>query len=170
MKIFTRTTKFPYFFWSFNRAFECEINLTQKTYKNIEANTEYGIKDFNFYLFLFLKYAPILLIMYFCVTIYDFYFTKKTIMAYALAIMLALSVNFLEFMTRKVVSSVILILSLFAGYYIGDWVLTAYVIKYFLLISIAIIFYIDLRLRPYSLVNDKNKVVAHILLDKRLKA
>ena len=169
MKILTRTTKFPYFFWSFNRAYESEIDFTHHTYKNLEVKTEYGIKSFNFYLFLLLKYVPILLILFFCITIYDFHLTKKTIMAYALAIMLALSVNFLEHMTRKVVSSAILILSIVAGYFTNDWFLIAYTIKYFLLISIGIILYLDLRLRPYSLIDENNKVVAHILLDKRIK-
>ena len=82
MKIPIRTTKFPYIFWSFNKAYECELDFQRKLYFNLEAKTNYTFKAFNFYAFLLLKYLPFVFIFYLTFSIYDFYPSKNTISAY----------------------------------------------------------------------------------------
>ncbi len=114
-KLVLRTAKFPYFFWSFNRAYTCELDFENHTYKNLDKKTHYVFRDFNPYVFLSLKYLPILLVFYFCFSMYDFSFNKNTIVAYALAFILTLSVNFLENLARKFTSAMILLLSFGIG-------------------------------------------------------
>lgn len=101
MKVKTRTTKFPYFFWGFNKAYECELDFNKALYKNLEIKTQYCFKPFNRYVFLFLKYLPVLLIFYLTFSIYDFFPNKMIISAYVLALFLALIINFLDNLGRK---------------------------------------------------------------------
>ena len=162
-----RTAKFPYFFWSFNRAYTCELDFTNYTYKNLEKQTHYVFKDFNSYAFLSLKYLPVLLVFYFCFSMYDFSFNQNTIVAYALAFILALSVNFLENLARKLTSTIILIFSFGIGFFMENYFLVAYVLKYFLLLCVFLIFYLDLGLKPFSLI-ENNKVISHFLLSKEM--
>lgn len=166
-KLTLRTAKFPYFFWGFNKAYICELDFTYHIYKNLDKQTQYAFKAFNPYLFLALKYLPILLIFYFCFSIYDFSLNQNTIIAYALAFILALSVNFLEHLARKFTSIIILMLSCGVGFFIENYFLIAYVLKYFLLICVFLIFYLDLRLKPFSLIEDK-KIISHFLVSKEL--
>lgn len=160
-----RTTKFPYFFWGFNKAYTCELDFTNYSYKNLEKGTQYSFKLFNFYTFLALKYLPILIAFYFCFSIYDFNFNKRAIVAYVLAFILALSINFLDNLSRKVTSIAILVLSLLIGIFINDYFLIAYVLKYLLLFSVILIFYLDLHLQPFSLL-ENNKIISHFLINK----
>lgn len=160
-----RTTKFPYFFWGFNKAYTCELDFTNHSYKNLEKGTQYSFKPFNFYTFLALKYLPILIAFYFCFSIYDFNFNKRAIVAYVLAFILALSINFLDNLSRKVTSIAILVLSLLIGIFINDYFLIAYVLKYLLLFSVILIFYLDLHLQPFSLL-ENNKIISHFLINK----
>ena len=34
-----RTTKFPYFFWGFNKAYQCELDFKTRIYKNLETGS-----------------------------------------------------------------------------------------------------------------------------------
>lgn len=166
-KLVLRTAKFPYFFWSFNRAYTCELDFANHTYKNLDKKTHYVFRDFNPYVFLSLKYLPILLVFYFCFSMYDFSFNKNTIVAYALAFILTLSVNFLENLARKFTSAIILLLSFGIGFFMENYFLVAYVLKYFLLICVFLIFYLDLGFKPFSLI-ENNKVISHFLISKEI--
>lgn len=167
MKLMLRTTKFPYVFWAFNRAYECELSFEKNTYTNLEMKTAYTFKAFNFYLFLILKYFPIFIIFYFTFSIWDFYFSKSTISAYILALFLSCIVNILEHTARKIGVGILIVLTLFLSYFIQDVFLIAYVFKYFILFSVGIILYLDLHLRVYCLLQN-NKVVSHFLVPKAL--
>lgn len=167
MKITTRTTKFPYFFWGFNRAYECELDFNKGIYRNLEVKTEYCFKPFNYYIFLFLKFSPIILIFYATFSIYDFFPNKMTISAYTLALFLGLVVNFLDNLARKIGIAFLVILTLFLSFMIKDYFLIAYVFKYFILLSVCIIFYLDLKLTPFSILKE-NRVVSHFLIPKIL--
>lgn len=98
---------------------------------------------------------------------YDFSFNQNTIVAYALAFILVLSVNFLENLARKLTSTIILILSFGIGFFMENYFLVAYVLKYFLLLCVFLIFYLDLGLKPFSLI-ENNKVISHFLLSKEM--
>lgn len=166
-RLFLRTTKFPYFFWSFNQAYECELNCSNNTYKNIERSTSYYMRPFNPYVFLILKYFPVLFVFYFSFSIYDLPLSKKVVVAYSLAFLLVLGINTLDNLMRMMASLMILLSTLILGFYIEDYFLVAYVLKYFLLLSLLLLFCLDCRLSPYSLLNENKKVVSHVLVPKR---
>ena len=161
-----RTTKFPYFFWGFNKAYECELDFEAKTYKNLEVNTSYSFEPLNVYVFLLLKYFPLLFIFYFTFSIWDFAFSKFTLSAYLLAFFLAYVVNCLENLARKAGVAVLIVITLGLSYLIKDYFLLAYVFKYFLLLSVFIIFFLDLKLQPFCLLSGR-KVVSCFCLDKK---
>lgn len=167
MKITTRTTKFPYFFWGFNRAYECELDFNKGLYRNLEVKTEYCFKPFNYYTFLLLKYSPILLLFYLTFSIYDFFPNKMTISAYILALFLGLVINFLDNLARKIGVVFLVFLTLFLSFMIENYFLIAYVFKYFIFLSVWIIFYLDLKFVPFSIL-ENNKVICHFLIPKIL--
>lgn len=162
---YIRTTKFPYFFWSFNKAYKCNLDFSKGEYENLEKQTHYKFTMFNRYAFLSLKYVPIVIILLLCFSIYDFIPSKIMVASYILALFLTISVNLLDNMVRKVACGGIFALSILAGWLIGDYFLIAYVIKYFLFLSLILIFYLDYGLIPYSLIKD-DKVLAHFLIKK----
>ena len=164
-KLSIRTTKFPYFFWGFNRAYQCELDFKTRIYKNLKTNTSYTFEPLNVYIFLLLKYFPILIIFYFTFSIWDFAFNKFTLSAYILALFLVYAVNFLENLARKVGVGILIIITLALSFLLKDYFLLAYVFKYFLLLSVCIIFYLDLRLRPFCLLRG-SRVVSGFCLDK----
>lgn len=167
MKVVLRTTKFPFFFWGFNRGYECELDFKNMHYENLESKTNYAFEKFNFYGFLALKYLPILFIFYCTFSRFDFYPSRMNIAAYVLALFLAVIVNLLEQIARKIGVVLLVIFTAILSYFIGEIFLLAYTFKYFLLFSVCIIFYIDLRFMPFSLLKGE-KVVANFLLDKEL--
>lgn len=160
-----RTTKFPYFFWGFNRAYQCELDFKKRIYKNLETNTSYAFEPLNVYIFLFLKYFPLLILFYFTFSIWDFAFNKFTLSAYILALFLVYAVNFLENLARKVGVGILIIITLALSFLLKDYFLLAYVFKYFLLLSVCIIFYLDLRLKPFCLLKG-SRIVSGFCLDK----
>lgn len=168
MKINLRTTKFPYIFWSFNKAYLCEFDIQRQSYLNLELESakKYKIKSFNLYAFLALKYCPILLIFFLCFTRYDFYANERNIIAYTLAFLIALSVNLLDNILRQIVSFTLLILALIIGFMIDDIFLLPYTLKYFIFLSIFLLFGLDLRQYCFAIYNEKGKVIAHFLVSK----
>ena len=160
-----RTTKFPYFFWGFNKAYQCELDFKTRIYKNLETNTSYAFEPLNVYIFLLLKYFPLLILFYFTFSIWDFAFNKFTLSAYILALFLVYAVNFLENLARKAGIGILIIITLALSFLLKDYFLLAYVFKYFLLLSVCIIFYLDLRLKPFCLLNG-SRVVSGFCLDK----
>lgn len=167
MKFTIRTAKFPYCFWGFNRAYKCELDFKKGLYQNLEANTQYDFKPFNYYAFLLLKYLPVLLVFSLIFRIYDFVPSKMTISAYILALFLALVINYLDNLARKLGIAFLVILTLFLSFVIKDYFLMAYVFKYFILLSVGIILYLDLKLTPFCILKN-NKVISHFLLPKTL--
>lgn len=161
-----RTTKFPYFFWGFNKAYQCELDFKTRIYKNLETNTSYAFEPLNVYIFLLLKYFPLLIIFYFTFSIWDFAFNKFTLSAYILALFLVCVVNFLENLARKVGVVILVAITLGLSFLIKDYFLLAYVFKYFLLLSVCVIFYLDLRLKPFCLLKE-SRVVSGFCLDKK---
>ena len=169
MKLFIRTTKFPYLFWSFNRAFECEIDLKKESYKNLNMDTQYKIKPFNYYMFLLLKYLPLGFLLYFCFSIYDFNFNKLMITSYIFSILLLITINVFDNLTRTLLSVIILAVAGCIGIFtMNEPFIIAYVIKYFIFLSMIIFFILDLKIRPYSLLNENHRVVSHIMIPKHL--
>lgn len=160
---YLRTTKFPYFFWSFNKAYKCKLDFVKGNYENLEKDTHYKFKIFNRYAFLAIKYLPIVVVLYMCFSIYDFIPTKPLIVAYILALFLTIAINLLDNLSRKLGALGIMVLAVGAGYLLGDYFLVAYVIKYFLFLSLLLMFYLDYGLVPYSIIKD-DKVVAHFLM------
>ncbi len=161
-----RTTKFPYFFWSFNKSLKCKINFSDFIYKNLELNNQFAFKPFNFYLFLILKYAPIFIIFYFVFNQYDFYFNTRNIIAYMLSFILLLSINFLENLLRKVLIIFLFIIGILISFYINDFFLIPYTFKYFILFSIFLLIYIDFKYRIFSIYNEENKIISHFMIMK----
>lgn len=160
---YLRTTKFPYFFWSFNKAYKCQLDFLKGNYENLEKATHYKFKIFNRYAFLAIKYLPIIAILYLCFSIYDFIPTKPLIVAYILALFLTITINLLDNLSRKLGVLGIMLLAIVAGYVLGNYFLVAYVIKYFLLLSLLLMFYLDYGLVPYAIMKDE-KIVAHFLI------
>ncbi|WP_297731744.1 hypothetical protein [Helicobacter sp. UBA3407] len=74
-------------------------------------------------------------------------------------------VNFLENLARKVGIVILVVTALGLSFLIKDYFLLAYVFKYFLLLSVCIIFYLDLRLKPFCLLKGSG-VVSGFCLDK----
>ena len=163
-----RTSKFPYFFWSFNKAYECELDFYKKIYKNLERHTQYDFCLFNFATFLILKYMPIFCVFVFCFNVYDFKLNINSLMSYILAIMLLFGVNFLENLTRKITIYVVLFLSLIIGYLIQDFFIIAYALKYFLLAQVILLVYIDVKTVQVFSILQNGKTISHFLLDKKL--
>lgn len=168
MKVNLRTTKFPYIFWSFNKAYLCEFNAQKRTYLNLELEgaKSYGIKVFNFYAFLALKYCPIMLILFLCFTKYDFYINQRNIIAYTLAFLMGASVNLLDNLLRQIVILTLLFATLIVGFMINDIFLLPYTLKYFIFISIIVLFSLDLRQMVFSIYDENGKVLAHFLIPK----
>lgn len=166
-EIMIRTSKFPFIFWSFNKAYKCELDWQKLKYKNIEKNTEYNFKPFNKYLFLFLKYIPIILIFYFCFNKNDFAFEKNTIISYIFACVLTTSFIFLENFTRKITNIAILIFVIGIGFYLNNLFLIAYTLKYFLFISLILLFFLDTRFQSFSIISN-NKIISHFLINKKI--
>ncbi|MCR2062055.1 hypothetical protein [Campylobacter helveticus] len=168
MNINIRTTKFPYVFWSFNKAYLCELDFKKQNYLNLELEnaTTYSFKAFNTYAFLSLKYLPILLMLFICFTRYDFYLNERNIIAYTLAFLVALSVNFLENLLRQIISISLLVCALIIGFVIEDIFLLPYVLKYFILLSILLLFALDLRQKCFAIYDEKGKVITHFLMSK----
>lgn len=164
-----RTTKFPLFFWGFNRSYECSLDFEQNIYKNLEANTEYKFKKLNNFLFLILKYLPIFFVFLFTFNRFDFFLTKLTMVAYIFAIILASAINLFENMLRQFLSIVIIVVSAVTGFFIGEIFLVAYTLKYFLLLSVLIMVFLDMRLDSYSIVDDKGKILSNFIIPKRTK-
>ncbi|MBX7491218.1 hypothetical protein [Helicobacter turcicus] len=162
-----KTSKFPYFFWGFNKAYPCELDFIRQSYINTEANTKYAFKEMNFYVFLGLKYIPVLFAFYFSFSRYDFAFNKHTLSAYILALFLALMINTLENLARKIGVALLIAFSLLLSYLISDVFLIAYVFKYFLLFSVLILLYLDSKLMPFYLM-DKGRIVSNFLIPKEL--
>ncbi len=98
-------------------------------------------------------------------SVWDFAFNKFTLSAYVLALFLVCAVNFLENLARKVGIGILIIIALALSFLLKDYFLLAYVFKYFLLLSVCIIFYLDLRLTPFCLLKG-NRVVSSFCLDK----
>lgn len=165
MKLNIRTTKFPYFFWGFNKAYLCELDFKKNLYYNLEANTEYEFKSFNSYIFLFLKFFPLIIVFYLTFSVYDFYPHKNTITAYILALFLSLVINLLENLARKIGIIFLIAFALLLSFLIKDFFLVAYVLKYFILFSVFIIFYLDTKEQAFSIIKN-NKVVSHFLISK----
>lgn len=163
-----KTTKFPYFFWSFNQSFKCDINFDKLTYKNLEVNFKlYKIKSFNFYLFLTLKYFPIFVVFFIVFNIYDFYLNQRNILAYTLAFCLVLGVNFFENLTRQIMFFLTFCVSCAMAYLIDDFSLPAYTLKYFIFLSVLILLYFDFKFKIFEIVDENNKAIAHFLISKK---
>ncbi|CAD7289539.1 hypothetical protein LMG7974_01616 [Campylobacter majalis] len=164
-----RTTKFPYFFWGFNRAYECDLDFEEHIYKNLEVKTEYRFKKINSLLYLIIKYLPIFFIFYFTFNKFDFSFSKTTILSHILAFILVSIVNLLDGLFRQIVSILAIFSSIFFGFYIDEIFLVAYVLKYFLFFSVFIMIFLDTRLQAYSILNDNGKVLSNFTIPKSKK-
>lgn len=168
MKLYLRVAKFPYVFWSFNKAFLCELDFKEQSYFNLERKEakKYHFKPFNFYAFLALKYLPLLLILFICFTRYDFILNERNIIAYILAFAIVLSVNFLENILRQILSLILLASALIIGFIIGDIFLLPYTLKYFIFLSILLLFALDLRQKAFAIYDENKKVLTHFLIPK----
>ncbi|EAH8851386.1 hypothetical protein EWV09_08125 [Campylobacter lari] len=166
---YIRTTKFPYFFWSFNKNCKCLVDFENNRYQNLELtnNCSYNIKPFNFLFFLFLKYFFIFVVFYFVFNKYDFYLNTRNIICYCLALVLILSVNFLDNLSRKILILIIFIMAIFLSFFTNDFFLFAYMLKYFIFLSVLLLIYIDFNFRIYSIYDDRKKILAHFLIKKR---
>ncbi|EFW5251558.1 hypothetical protein U0P67_000871 [Campylobacter upsaliensis] len=168
MTLNIRTAKFPYVFWSFNKAYFCELDFKKQSYLNLELENAktYNFKPFNTYAFLALKYLPLVLVLFFCFTRYDFYLNERNVIAYTLAFLVALSINFLENLLRQVVSVGILICALIIGFIINDIFLLPYVLKYFIFLSIFLLFALDLKQKCFAIYDENHKLITHFLVPK----
>ena len=102
---------------------------------------------------------------YLTFSIYDFYPHKNTITAYILALFLSLVINLLENLARKIGIIFLIAFALLLSFLIKDFFLVAYVLKYFILFSVFIIFYLDTKEQAFSIIKN-NKVVSHFLISK----
>lgn len=160
-----RTTKFPYFFWSFNKSYNCRLDFVNGNYENLDKNTHYTFEEMNFFLFLALKYAPILLILCFTFNLGDLPTSKETIVSYMFAVSLVLLINLLDNFLRKIGIVMLLALCIFTSFIIENYYLTAYCLKYFVFLSVVLIFYLDLKTRAFNLIQN-DKVVSNFLIHK----
>ena len=159
-----RTTKFPYVFWFFNTSYQCKIDLQNNIYQNLDRSTEYRIKKLNKYVFLFLKYFPIVFLMFFAFNIYDFIPNKQNMIAYGLAFLMVCSINFLEDLMRKSATGALIIIAIALGISTGEtFLICAYLIKYFILLSVILLFAIDCKYNCFCILKNE-KTISNFLL------
>lgn len=163
MKFITRFSKFPYIFWSFGKAYECQL----KDDLIICNNKTYEYKKFSKLYFLTLKYLPIALIFYFIITKYDFSFEIVKIITYLLSMLIFLSFFYLENLFRFISLAILFTFSLVIGFYLESYSLIAYVIKYAIILLSIFMFFVDIKFNCYELILNK-KVVSHFLIKDKI--
>lgn len=161
MKI--RFSKFPFVFFSFGKAVECEVDTTNKTIKT--KSNIYKYKEFNKFLFLFIKYFPVCLIFYFLFSAGDFIFTLNKFLSYLLSAILLCLVLFFTEVLRFISISFFFVISLCISIYTKDYLLIAFILKYFVFFSVLLCFSLDLRYKAFSLISG-DKIVSHFLSRK----
>lgn len=159
-------TRFPYFFYM-PISETAELDLNKKTIKKTEFDEnnevlevrEYKIEPMNNAVFLAIKYLPILIILFFVYTKYDFTLSKEKVIQYAMAFGVAFFVSaFSKFI--YVILGVALVAS--GIFFIDD---IAYILKYFFTFLLILSFVLELDSQVFKVYRN-DKLVGQILLKK----
>ena len=164
MKFITRFTKFPYVFWAFGRAIECQAQNNTISW----SDKSFEFKKMSKWTFLALKYLPIILIFFLLVTKYDFGTDRIKLISYLFSILLFLAFFYLENLLRQVAVATILVASFIMGWYLGMSSMIAYVLKYAIILFCFFMFFVDLKLNAYELIQN-GKIVSHFLTKEKLQ-
>lgn len=159
-------TRFPYFFY-LPLTETAELNLDNKTIKKTEFNEnnevaevrEYKIEPMKQAVFLSIKYLPILFVLFFAYTKYDFTPSKEKVIQYAVSFLVAFFVSaFSKFI--YVILGVALIAS--GVFFIDD---IAYILKYFFTFLLFLSFILEFDLQAFNVYRN-DKLIGQILVKK----
>lgn len=159
-------TRFPYFFYM-PLSETAELDLNQKTIKKTEFDEngeileirDYKIEPMKQAIFLSIKYLPILAILFFVYTKYDFTLTKEKIIQYAIAFGVAFFVSVFS----KFIYAILGIALVISGVFFIDDI--AYILKYFFTFLLILSFVLELDSQVFN-VYKNDKLVGQILLKK----
>lgn len=166
MNLSLRFTKFKYVFWSFTKKVNCQLNDTTKEL-HTEGGQNYTYKEMNIFAFFFCKYLPILLFLGILFNKYDFYFSQNKLLSYIFGAVATIFVFSSEELKRQILLGITFGFAVVASFYLGDMTLIGYGIKYFVLFSILVMFYLDFMYKPYELYDQDGKLYTHFLIRKQ---
>lgn len=159
-------TRFPYFFYiPLSETAELDLDKKTVTKTQFDENGEilevrnYKIEPLKTAIFLCIKYLPILFILLFIYTKYDFVLSSEKITQYAVAFGVAfLILYFFKFI--YLILGLALVVS--AVFFIDD---IAYILKYFFTFLIFLSLVLELDLQVFNVYKDE-KLVGQILVKK----
>lgn len=163
-------TRFPYFF-HLPITETAELDLKNKTIKKTEFKDDgevlevrdYKIEPMSNVIFLAIKYLPILLILFFIYTKYDFTLSKDKILQYAIAFGVAFFVSVFSKFIYVTLGVALIVSSIF---FIDD---IAYILKYFFTFLLILSFVLELDSQVFKVYRN-DKLVGQILIKKENNA